>query len=892
MRFIIGILLFLAVLCLAYGISKGEDVKSVQINKFFGLDVATNPNNLPLGYATVCSNWDFSREAGSLVKRWGYAVWNSGVGGSSFPGQWSGLATYIKRDGTKRLFGIYQFRDTATYFSANPYGMILSTANNGMTFSATGLYPFQYYSARPDWALYNNVLIHSNGQNRPVRYNGSNIMPLIPVAPGTVDVAPYLCDDTVTNKLNGDYYYAIKVNMACDTGWVTHLSDPSYKVHIANDRAIIYAAPMRGAFRDGADTCGQASTDSTFFKLFRTRAGGNPAGWYYKVAECTLLHSASDKYWIDSLVDSGLNAVDSVNRANDTAATTFVMDTADALTYRPGQPRLIRRDTISVGGKALSAGMDSGTVGFRYALMYYDSSTGAQSNIGPYGQVATVKSGNHIADSANYIAIPPVHKDYAGLFRILLRARAYRIKIKVADSVYGANYQQAIPVESKFCSPDYYATGHYRGWQWSNGETQCYYCDDRSATLVSRVGYPGMWCQANLGWHQRSKDSIEYLADAFKPLDTFRTATDTIYKDTHEENNLPLDQKYYGIIDPGQAAYPTMWHDRMYLVRGNIVYYSFVGKPGIIENAFAVDLDDGDQITAMRVYEDNLHIFKNQSWYVVSYDGTIHNVRRLESGVGCVGNHSVTNIPGGGMAWLDKGGVYLYGSHLQSPYKESSGNLSRISDPISRLISYPLATLKNSLVWVAKNKNLVVSFPEKDTSYVFDLVNGSGWGIWIFAPAEVAYYDTVSMSTATPSEQTLFIQNLPAISGIYAGDPDISGSGDTIFVYGSATKDKGAAVSSVWRSGIFNFTDDMVKPDYYAINKTDCDAGVISARFYPREDTTVTANSDSAQYVYRKRGLALPLSYQWQFEMTYSGDSLAIRALDVWMKKYSNVLIH
>ena len=87
-----------------------------------------------------------------------------------------------------------------------------------------------------------------------------------------------------------------------------------------------------------------------------------------------------------------------------------------------------------------------------------------------------------------------------------------------------------------------------------------------------------------------------------------------------------------------------------------------------------IDADDGDEITAMCIYKNNLVVFKKYKMFVVHYVGgvLIFEEERISAGIGCVGPNAL----------IDYGGtLYFIGAY--TAYKwEGSGEPRPISDKI------------------------------------------------------------------------------------------------------------------------------------------------------------------------------------------------------------------
>ncbi len=146
------------------------------------------------------------------------------------------------------------------------------------------------------------------------------------------------------------------------------------------------------------------------------------------------------------------------------------------------------------------------------------------------------------------------------------------------------------------------------------------------------------------------------------------------------------------------------------------------GFPGT--NFIDVSPGDGQYISALAVYNDQLVIFKNKSTYVLSADGSpsTWTLRQLHANIGCVGRGTPIVIEG-----------LLYFLSEEGVFRTDGVTFDEISKPIA-------ATIGN-LVWNAPTSNTVDAaywdnkylfyYPTTNDAYVFD-TNNEVWTQWSF----------------------------------------------------------------------------------------------------------------------------------------------------------------
>jgi hypothetical protein len=387
------------------------------------------------------------------------------------------------------------------------------------------------------------------------------------------------------------------------------------------------------------------------------------------------------------------------------------------------------------------------------------------------------------------------------------------------------------------------------------------------------------WCQT--GWTRINKRNANIKVEGYFILDTIK-AHDTAFVYIDSISAAALEARtntvYSGEIIGGQWKCPTLLNGRLYFIDGSKIWYTQKDAPARIEGVISVNIDDGDEGTALHANGNVLEFFKNRSWYrIQEINFNLHEIAKQENipGVGCVAPQSVIDIPGGGIAFLSADGIYAMSTALQSPYKEYSGNLNRISDPISTYLDRSISALRECVAWLTPNNRcMIFSFPSIDTSFVYDLANGRGWAVWGFAPSSVTRYDTTNSGQFTPSSNLLFTD----------------GSTQNIWQYGGVKKDNSVGFTATWKSAPLFLTSDGGKVSEFGIWKASDDTVGQTVTFYNDKGDSLCAAVDSTRAYQRIIVNPVSSAYsQMQISVPATVDSLAILGIDLWWQKQFDV---
>src|SRR4029077_19543463 len=145
---------------------------------------------------------------------------------------------------------------------------------------------------------------------------------------------------------------------------------------------------------------------------------------------------------------------------------------------------------------------------------------------------------------------------------------------------------------------------------------------------------------------------------------------------------------------------------------------------------FQIDVADGDNLSGMIIYNDNIILFKTKKTYSFTADGDPSNwtYRVISDRVGCVAHHTIRSIAG-----------FLYFLSADGVYKTDGTTYQLISEPVYEYLqgyhNYwdPLANNNMSAVYYDNKYILFVSkdLNAADQALVYDIPSEQ-WTVWDF----------------------------------------------------------------------------------------------------------------------------------------------------------------
>jgi hypothetical protein len=841
----------------------------LKIRTFLGVDKQANPLTMPPGSAEVCLNWDLGKTFGVATLRDGFGLFHYPAGsGYAVLSDLTGIYAYGDRLGHERYFVTGDIASTG-----KPWGYL---AWHGDSINPIWLWSFinksdsqtyLYRGETPSWAVMNDILVMANGQNFPLRFNGTNWKPLCETPPGDFRYAP-VKSSNAKYRLNGTYFYTTKLLASPIRGY---MYEPKIAVRVDSGHVLLSAPENHFS----------SSADSFKIVLYRCRANKTPADSFFVLDTIYIVNDSAGQYWIDSIPDCSLGAATRpyiYGGIPDTSVYGYTGDTIGDTMARIGRPKWKSTiyDSLSPGttpfhGISKDQEGDTNAQGdmswkyTHYTFAYIDTSTMMVSDVGPYCRIPTVRndSTSLIYDTAIvllFAAVPP-EKDYC--WRLLCRRMEKVSREKVPDSAY--DYYYASP-----------SSGGGDGPGSPGGGSVNYSCpriDGVRGMLVIRNGKK--MCRYEK-WVKADTIAQYTTFEPWHVVDTIKNGNDTTYTDSKTWSKIMSN----GDFSPGygyfQMNYPTVYGNRLWMADGEYVRYcnySFspeIGNwpPG---NAVAVNPDDNDEITGLLNSGGRLLAFKNAS--IFSLTEPEYNAVRVEemiSGTGNIAPGSIIKLPDGGYGFLSKLGFQEFSSYLTSPYKTSGGNQFSISSPIQKnLDKYTMATLRGCHAWLTPDeKNLALSFPGVDTTWFYAL-NGAGWWNAKFSFRQTTRYDTASQADRRPMSKLLAVLN----------------ASDSVFQFGHVKTDTGKTLTATWKSNPLFVNAYMNQLHYYGVwrQSNDTNAALVEKVYFQGRDTSGSVSySDSATWKYWKYEIYPEPGLYYQFEVQYTGDSMALQGIDIW----------
>lgn len=152
---------------------------------------------------------------------------------------------------------------------------------------------------------------------------------------------------------------------------------------------------------------------------------------------------------------------------------------------------------------------------------------------------------------------------------------------------------------------------------------------------------------------------LDPAATAYRFLATIAIGT-TTYTDTGTSiTSAAAQNTLRGHPDPQNIC--EVYNNRLFMSRGSDLIFSEADTLDFpATNVLFVDSEDGESITGLKVRDGSLIVFKKTSIYIMDGDGlTTFSLRKVQSGVGSIGPHTVVSSPQG-IYFVGLDGVYLF----------------------------------------------------------------------------------------------------------------------------------------------------------------------------------------------------------------------------------------
>jgi len=355
--------------------------------------------------------------------------------------------------------------------------------------------------------------------------------------------------------------------------------------------------------------------------------------------------------------------------------------------------------------------------------------------------------------------------------------------------------------------------------------------------------------------------------------------TDSVFVDSIGFDSTRQGKHYWKSEAPYNLNYITSFNDRLWGAVGSCVYWSYLdsgGYWGSFRN-ICLNIDDGDEITAILPMRDYVKVYKNKSQYAI-YPGNDFEYERqwTVDGLGCIAPHTALSYQNGVFYLSEQGLIHETGS----VYRDRGSDFGNVSEPINNLLlNRTRDALRKAVGFVHKDKYRL-SFPASDTTFVYDLKTG-GWSIWNYAFAQACLYDTLTINDKnnTPSGDMIFING--ETDQIYKADTT---STDNTLIGGTG----GTVINTRFRSAPFAMAPDYMTVSKFGIWRQSNDgSGGVDVRLYNAESDSIFykyMSSIATRYdIYRSNSDA---SNYFQIDISDTTlDSLAIDRIDLWLEK-------
>lgn len=714
-------------------------------------------------------NLNLSEEPPGWRARLGYVALTD-----SLPGNQGikGIHGYTDRHGIKRLFGVY---DTTTLLSgswgvARGLGFLTVSPNYSYIIDddsgATKLYNNVYLGETPFWANWKNNVFLSNGRQLPLVWDNENnrVAELVIPPPGSPLIIPI--NDTGDNSISpeGVFRYMVRCSSAATT----------------NDALQgIYTQPVRGILEkiwigdipyptlDNVMDTTSNEWDTLFVSLYRTVAYPkliNAADTFFKVKDTELLRVDLGSFFvIDSIGDATLR--DSAQLLF--TDTRFGKDTTDAITgcylgaptwvndsshidVRPYDTVVLIRnatgDTIPIADSLWYV---------TYFVTFMDTVLGIESDSSRSFWIRLPD--NKTATESYRIGLPPLPDNREHCARVLYKSYSYPLWRDTTRRFVFFDTADLSPFE---------------------------YIDIVRDIITGGEGFSEYNAVKSMGLQM-----LDTITTQFHRLAVIKDSSIKSYLDTIPWDTLVMKETYWKSAAPGNLNGITVFDDRLWGYEGSRVFWSYLdslGYWGSFKN-IALNLDDGDEITAVVPFRDYVKVFKNSGQFILFPTETDWEYERRWTidGIGCIAPHSMMAYNNGLIYLSNEGVIYETGN----VYKDKGSSFKNISYPIKDAIDYSPSDLWKAVGAIKDNKYWL-SFPDKDTTYVYDMVIGA-WTVYDYAFKQVAYYDTVKTKPILLSKDMLFIFN-------YSGDPT---NKDRVYKADTTQTDDGRKIHLQWKSG-------------------------------------------------------------------------------------------
>jgi len=242
-------------------------------------------------------------------------------------------------------------------------------------------------------------------------------------------------------------------------------------------------------------------------------------------------------------------------------------------------------------------------------------------------------------------------------------------------------------------------------------------CDFEKGVIKSQGTSINAWSLGDTATDHYTHTALQFIDPSLSNTFSINAGYDYDPLNTIEEirfrSAVSLNRRmYYGNVDILWEKFKGETNYRRNLY-GDRIYKSLPNKPDVIpsENFLDVDINDGDEVTALASYADRLLVYKHNTMYLLNATKTLEYLEDTYKHMGVFGSKCVcyTNK---GVAWVNLDGVYHYDG-------EQVVNL--IDKKLSRSVFASHLTVSSD------EKAFTIAYEPKEKHIIVYADNGNGW---------------------------------------------------------------------------------------------------------------------------------------------------------------------
>ena len=242
-------------------------------------------------------------------------------------------------------------------------------------------------------------------------------------------------------------------------------------------------------------------------------------------------------------------------------------------------------------------------------------------------------------------------------------------------------------------------------------------CDFEKGVIKSQGTSINAWSLGDTATDHYTHTALQFIDPSLSNTFSINAGYDYDPLNTIEEirfrSAISLNRRmYYGNVDVLWEKFEGETNYRRNLY-GDRIYKSLPNKPDVIpaENFLDVDINDGDEVTALASYADRLLVYKHNTMYLVNATKTLEYLEDTYKYMGVMGSKSIC-YTNNGVAWVNLDGAYFY-------------NGETVINLIDKKLSRDL--FASHLTVGTDKKAFTIAYEPKEKHLVIYADNGNGW---------------------------------------------------------------------------------------------------------------------------------------------------------------------